>query len=435
MWPVFSQLHVYALAWPCFRAALRSRPAFLPQTDDGSPAVSPVGQLVGPAPKPSQAGDGVPARRWRRARPAERVAIAGVGHRTIALRLDEDDRVPGRWSEGAEGGSMDCTAGRRIGGRRPGAHAPCSPVQPRRLPARPGAVASPGPVAVAPPRPVAFAPPAETLSRILNFRGVPLPRERIFERPAAPAAPHNDKRPAPALAAACAPRGRKSPAAAAPKRPRTRQRWWHSSLRPGGDAASAALRAGWRRGSLGGAGARGRRRSSRAGRRLGGRRRGSPDGAEARRAATRLSGQGGAQRVAAQLAGGAGARRRRRGSRAGRRRGERRRGSPGRAEAWRAEARLAGGAEARRAAPRLAGRAERGGRRRGPPGRSEALRAAARVAGRGGARRAAPRLAGRGGNASGGDAARRTGRGLRVAARLAGRSGGAAGGGAGRQAV
>eukprot|EP00741_Cyanophora_paradoxa_P005015 tig00000842_g4861.t1 len=45
MWPVFSQLHVYALAWPCFRAAPRSRPAFLPQTDDGSPAVSPSAQL------------------------------------------------------------------------------------------------------------------------------------------------------------------------------------------------------------------------------------------------------------------------------------------------------------------------------------------------------------------------------------------------------
>eukprot|EP00741_Cyanophora_paradoxa_P025512 tig00000383_g24619.t2 len=48
MWPVFSQLHVYALAWPCFRAAPRSRPAFLPQTDDGSPAVSPVGPVGWP---------------------------------------------------------------------------------------------------------------------------------------------------------------------------------------------------------------------------------------------------------------------------------------------------------------------------------------------------------------------------------------------------
>eukprot|EP00741_Cyanophora_paradoxa_P005018 tig00000842_g4864.t1 len=56
MWPVFSQLHVYALAWPCFRAALRSRPAFLPQTDDGSPAVSPVGPVGWPCAQAEPSG-------------------------------------------------------------------------------------------------------------------------------------------------------------------------------------------------------------------------------------------------------------------------------------------------------------------------------------------------------------------------------------------
>eukprot|EP00741_Cyanophora_paradoxa_P020997 tig00021326_g20271.t1 len=431
MWPVFSQLHVYALAWPCFRAALRSRPAFLPQTDDGSPAVSPVGPVGWPCAQAEPSGRwsaGTPlaasapcrARRHRRgrwiARAVSRLRILDPSSTAWMIESRGDGRRERRaaaWiarrGVGSAGGGP---------GRTPRA-APCSPAG---SPARPGAVASPGPVAVAPPRPVAFAPPRRDALEDFEFSGRPAAAGEDLRAPRRPAAPHNDKRPRPPS------RLPVHPAAARALPPPRRSAlgrdsgWWHSSLRP----------------------ARG------AGRRLGGRRRGSPDGAEARRAATRLSGQGGAQRVAAQLAGGAG-------------RGGRRRGSQGGAEARRAEARLAarGGGAASGGAARRAGR-RRGGRRRGSRGGAEA-------------RRAAPRLAGRGGGAAGGGAARRAGRrrcgrrrgspggagrgerrrgsrggaetrraatrlvgrggGSGVAARLAGRSGGAAGGGAGRQAV
>eukprot|EP00741_Cyanophora_paradoxa_P025509 tig00000383_g24617.t1 len=387
MWPVFSQLHVYALAWPCFRAALRSRPAFLPQTDDGSPAVSPVGPVGWPCAQAEPSGRwsaGTPlaasapcrARRHRRGR--------WIARAVSRLRILDPSSTA--WMIESRG------------------DAPPAPRPAPALSLRPAPSPSPRPAPSLSPR------PAETLSRILNFRGVPLPRERIFERPAAPAAPHNDKRPAPALAAACAPRGRKSPAAAAPKRPRTRQRVVAqlppASSRGGTEARRAATRLAGRGGGASGSdsafragrGLSGWRRSSRGGRGRGGRRRGSRGGAEARRAEARLAGQGGG------VAGGGAARG------AGRRRGGRRRGSRGGAEARRAEARPAGqvGGAAGGGAGRRAGRG-RGERRRGSRGGAETRRAATRLVGRGG--------------------------GSGVAARLAGRSGGAAGGGAGRQAV
>eukprot|EP00741_Cyanophora_paradoxa_P021548 tig00021357_g20801.t1 len=216
----------------------------------------------------------------RRSRPAERVAIAGAPN-SGPLFHSLDDRVPGRWSEGAEGGSMDCTAGRRIGGRRPGAHASraagCPPA-----PARPGAVASPAPAPSPRSAPSLSPRPAESLSRILNFRGVPLPRERIFERPAAPAVLRGQRRGSRKLSR----RRRGSPGGAEARRAAARLAGRAAARRaarssPGGARVRrAAAKLGGR-----GAGAAGGGAARQAGRRRGGRRRGSRGGAEAQRGA------------------------------------------------------------------------------------------------------------------------------------------------------
>eukprot|EP00741_Cyanophora_paradoxa_P021556 tig00021358_g20807.t1 len=312
MWPVFSQLHVYALAWPCFRAAPRSRPAFLPQTDDGSPAVSPVGPVGWPCAKPSQAGDGVPASCWAAIAPCRaRRHRRGRWIARAVSRLRILDPSSTAWMIESRGdGRRERRAAAWIARRGVGSAGggPGARLARRRLPARPGPprrrrFARPG--AFAPLRPVAFAPPRRVALEDFEFSG----RDSAGGR---------------------------------------------GSSAGGGAAHLAGRRRGGRRhGSPGGAAARRAARSS-------------PGGARVRRAAAKLGGRARERRAAARLArrgggaaGGAAARG------AGRRRSVLRPGSPHGVEARLAAARLARGAEAQQA-DRTAGAAG-GGVARGAP--------------------------------------------------------------------